>query len=734
MKINQQQYMRHTRTLASLLLLILLLILNSGAAYGQSAEKWIKKALKTKDPELRVKYCLKAVEAEPLSSRCHLFYGRSLYETGQIVPAIKQYNEAILLDSENHFAFYLRGHSEYNLGQFEASLADFEVAVRLDRGNALYMNWRGLLHYRLGQLQAAIRDFGRVLEMSPDNAYAYQVRGMVNNDLGLVKKAYQDYSKAIEFDPGDKENYLLRGKLLHTMDLKAEATEDLNAAILLDPDHVPSLEERASVYYHRRMYSEALSDITKAVKLAPENYWIHNDMGNILYEMGRYEESAEAYSKSISLDSSLGTAWSNRGNAKDKLGLQYEARKDFETSLRLNPDDMMTHNNYGTLNRHMGFLKDAIACHRKAAELVPEIAASWSDISYTNLMLGKYEAAIQFADSCIARGSEKTDAYPFNNRGSAKMWLGQYKEAICDFDTSLILKNPYRHWVLASRGNARERMGDLEGAARDYRLALEARPGYERAQAYLAELESVMAAGGNEDIRSRTWIVSVGMGKHQNADAFPDREGRQHNQKVFDDFWVGQRKTPEERVISLSNEKASREQILNSLKATFNDTSQVRPQDIVVFYFSGYGVFGEDRFGICAYDCDGEGGIITEREILDIMEASPAKRKLCLVDACVPDSTADLPLVSAPLESPVAFLRSGDLYASDTGLEYGRSWFSFLMVAGLRRVADVEFGGLVTLQELHDFISNAFNQQNGKARAPQINPGADRSMVVVPVD
>jgi hypothetical protein len=127
-------------------------------------------------------------------------------------------------------------------------------------------------------------------------------------------------------------------------------------------------------------------------------------------------------------------------------------------------------------------------------------------------------------------------------------------------------------------------------------------------------------------------------------------------------------------------------------------------------------------------------GIITDREILDIMEASPAGRKLCIVDACLPDTTGPMPGLPPLIESEVAFLRSADLRAADTGSEYGSSWFTFMVLAGLRRAADRQHGGLTTLNELYPYLLEAIPFRLDESMIPQFHPGADPEMVLFPVD
>lgn len=95
------------------------------------------------------------------------------------------------------------------------------------------------------------------------------------------------------------------------------------------------------------------------------------------------------------------------------------------------------------------------------------------------LKLGQYSEAIQDYDEAIKLNSRFVEAY--NNRGAIKATLGQYAESIQDYDKATEL-NPKYEQAYYNRGTAKAKLGQYTEAIQDYDKAIELNPKY--AQAY----------------------------------------------------------------------------------------------------------------------------------------------------------------------------------------------------------------------------------------------------------
>jgi len=80
----------------------------------------------------------------------------------------------------------------------------------------------------------------------------------------------------------------------------------------------------------------------------------------------------------------------------------------------------------------------------------------------------------------LAIRPDLADAYV--DRGAVLIKMGRYSDAVADLSKGITLKSESAHVAYFDRGQARERMGDLDGACSDYRQALALQPDYDAAR------------------------------------------------------------------------------------------------------------------------------------------------------------------------------------------------------------------------------------------------------------
>lgn len=104
--------------------------------------------------------------------------------------------------------------------------------------------------------------------------------------------------------------------------------------------------------------------------------------------------------------------------------------------------------------------------------------ANWllTTLSYEYAELGRYHLAIAYADKAIA--ADSLHPYAYNNRGFARLKLGDPKAAIPDFDKSIALKSDFYHWCTRNRGNALVALGQLNEAIEDFNRSVGYNPKY----------------------------------------------------------------------------------------------------------------------------------------------------------------------------------------------------------------------------------------------------------------
>lgn len=201
---------------------------------------------------------------------------------------------------------------------------------------------------------------------------------------------------------------------------------------------------------------------------------------------------------------------------------------------------------------------------------------------------------------------------------------------------------------------------------------------------------------------------------------------------------------PDEQVKVLVDDNATKEHILDAMRSTFLKADE---NDVVLFYFSGHGVEG----AFIPVDFDGFDNRLYHHEIRQILDASKAKYKLVLGDAChagslyganvEDDLVASRSLMNSMLDryyrafenskGGLALLMSSkgqEVSLEDSGLRSGV--FSHFLIRGLKGEADADFDKIVTVNEVFEFTKKNVSDYTVGAQTPVLSGHFDKSMPV----
>jgi len=169
-------------------------------------------------------------------------------------------------------------------------------------------------------------------------------------------------------------------------------------------------------------------------------------------------------------------------------------------------------------------------------------------------------------------------------------------------------------------------------------------------------------------------------------------------------------------MVLLTNRQATRSAIDQALQLF----RRAGPTDRVVLYFSGHGV----PDGFVPYDVrPGRPDLmLTYAQIKASFRASKAKTKLCIADACLsggltkPQLKRTMIPKQATDSSSVAMMLASR--SSQSAVETGSlagGVFTYFMLKGLGGQADLDRNGIVSIRELHQYVSAKVKQRtNGK--------------------
>ncbi|HVN71096.1 MAG TPA: tetratricopeptide repeat protein [Desulfomonilia bacterium] len=261
------------------------------------------------DADIRLQSCTKVIESGQVSGAylAETYVRRGIINEGKMEydPAVRDFNQAILLDPYIFEAFYHRGY----------------------------------LFEKKGDHEQAIRDFNQAIKLNPGYVYAYISRGVAYRGKGEYDRAIQEFNKAIEMNPYIFETFYSRGFTYEMMGQHDKALEDFDQAVGLDTNNLIVHYNRGNEYYRMGDFDWAVRDYDKAIKLNPAYANTYNNRGNAYRSMGQYERAIQDYDQAIQLNPNNSIQFRNRGAARFFLGQYPAAEQDFAVARSLNPND-----------------------------------------------------------------------------------------------------------------------------------------------------------------------------------------------------------------------------------------------------------------------------------------------------------------------------------------------------------------------------------------------------------
>ena len=257
------------------------------------------------------------------------------------------------------------------------------------------------------------------------------------------------------------------------------------------------------------------------------------------------------------------------------------------------------------------------------------------------------------------------------------------------------------------------------------------------------------------------WIVSVGISQYQNLEGLSNVDVQARD---FAYYYVDAKLTHKKiGPTILQNREAKKAKILDAIRMTFlrENNPYLKDNDVIVFFFSGHGkkAYQDGPIGdLLPWEFDIEDNNpstwIKNLDILKIMDQSPVKNKVCIIEACKTDiTTAGLPNIGM---SPRDRSFIDDWFES---LDQKENWvyltstlqdkvslnhkiygglFSYCLLNGLKQgAADGFLGigedykdGVVTIEELKAYVETNLkglsNKINLKTQVPVLEGDPDR--------
>jgi tetratricopeptide (TPR) repeat protein len=250
--------------------------------------------------------------------------------------AIEIYTQYIeeALTSKNKSKWYrCRGATWYIKDKLDTAIKDFSEAIRLDSNNYTAYRSRGFIWDLKGDYNKAIKDHTKSIQLDPKDPLKYLNRGTARGKKGEYDKAIKDFTEANRLDPNNARAYHYRGKAWYYKREYGKAIKDFTEVIHFYPNYVNAYNDRAFAWSKKGEQNKAIKDFTEAIRLNPKyasayngRAWLYATCPNANFRNG--EQAVKDATQACEL-----TNWKNVRNL-ETLAAAYAENGDFENAIK----------------------------------------------------------------------------------------------------------------------------------------------------------------------------------------------------------------------------------------------------------------------------------------------------------------------------------------------------------------------------------------------------------------
>jgi tetratricopeptide (TPR) repeat protein len=166
--------------------------------------------------------------------------------------------------------FFLQAQEKYKNADYQGAIRDYDQAIALNSQYAEAYAGRGEVRGDLGDFQGALQDSDRAIVLNPQLADAYTIRSGVRGNMGNWQRALQDANQAVTLNPKSSDAYYSQAGVKAGLKDYRGAVQDLTKAITIRPNFTQAYYYRGSFRAKLNDRAGALADYQKVAILAQE--------------------------------------------------------------------------------------------------------------------------------------------------------------------------------------------------------------------------------------------------------------------------------------------------------------------------------------------------------------------------------------------------------------------------------------------------------------------------------
>jgi len=250
----------------------------------------------------------KAISLDPKMSSAYLNLGLTLLSSDPGA-AVAPLQKAVELSPDQAGPKFLLGTALERSGQVAPAVTQYEGAEKLDEKNADLHVSLGRLYLQTGRAIDAEPQFRTAIQLRPDTSVAHL--GLAESLTAQKKLAAADteYQSYLAAQPQDRTVRIEHASLLIDLGRYDDSLSELDQAASIGPEGLRALKLRSDLYFQKKRYDEAVASLQKAAALAPQDPDIPALMGHAYLEKKDYLNAVKE----------LGAASKMSPNANDVL-------------------------------------------------------------------------------------------------------------------------------------------------------------------------------------------------------------------------------------------------------------------------------------------------------------------------------------------------------------------------------------------------------------------------------
>ena len=228
-------------------------------------------------------------------------------------------------------------------------------------------------YLRIGDNKKAKEILHTIIDKNPKNYNAHKLLADIYEKEGGLRKAIDEYVICIELNKKDYDSYYKVATLLKDLDKKDQAIEMLTNLLDKKPNFSNAALTLGDLLIEKSKYKEEASMVLETLKYDPLNYELNYELGIIYTMLNDFKSAKEYYEKA----SELNTLYSNPKYSLGQIALLYKDLDKAEEYFQQTTED------------------EALQ------------ADSFYELSKINLMRGRKETAIKFANIAVDLDGKK---------------------------------------------------------------------------------------------------------------------------------------------------------------------------------------------------------------------------------------------------------------------------------------------------------------------------------------